>query len=1331
MTLRLARTGWLGLIATLATGCSLILDPEECTSDGDCGGGVCTDGVCVGGGDTTGGTGGGGAGGGATGGDDAGAGGDTGGGDGGGTGGGGTGGDGMAGSGGDAPMEDAAAPDAAPPDAGPPDAGIAAPECEIVSPMDGQLTQAADINLTVQVIDPDTPTNQLVAELEFNGAPIEVGLVERGGAAIFETEVTLVEGANTFRFAAQDSDNQTCEAEATVTLDTVAPTVRLFRPSGQETTNQGMFVVTGEARDDSAIAELAAEIEGEAVPDADIQLDGDEFEIAIELDGDGIHQIVVRATDAAGNESSANGTIILDTTQPELILDSPSEGTVQAGGSIPVSGRLSDPAGNLGASCITIAREGEGEGAMCRPVDEATGNFDESFELDEGEHRVEVCAIDQAGNSDCIVRTVTINSAAPDLAIESPENNATVPQASVEVCGTVDANIDSLLCGIGVNLAAVPANEYEDGAWCRTINLPAPGVHTITCRAESVAGVTANANVTVVFDNTPPSVSIDRPEQDSCTGDRDIFVCGTTGDAESPVTSVTLNGVQVRLDQDGSFCGNILDAVEGNDSPVTVEARNAAGLTAEASRTVRVDRTAPSVTISQPSENGAFVAPGDGNLIRIEGQVVEDGCGLAPGGLTGDGRALLPVDNRFSWRTGFDEGMNTARVVARDAAGNERIVERTYIVDSRPPTIERLQPMNDVTSEAQVEVVVLVVDPAAGDAPASLLDTVTIDGDAANLMAEPEGGFVATRTVTLQPGENTVVVVARDRVGNESTLDLTLTRDADLPSVTIDSPLTGTDVDAVLTLSGTFSDVGSGVARVRIANEFDAELALENGTWVYEGLVLNRGLNNIGVVSIDAAGNRSVAEQIAVSVKAFAPADSAALGLDTGGGAGWVQLADFNRDGRTDIISLGDQDGGHTRVFAQLGDGTFEARSSAQTGLPLDQRYLDAAMGDFDGDGFLDIAFAGPAAFGGSGLLRGGGMDGQGYFLQPTDIPGDEDALAVAVGDLDGDRNLDVLLSQAAGLRVFLGDGTGALTEANAADWGLDGAGAPARMQLVDLDRDRIQDLVCIYPDGSTLFEADRNTRVFSAADGAAYASVAADGLTIVDGDRNETLDVLSWGGGNVRFHLGPAVGVNWQTDDLDMVVDESDRGIAAADLDGDTYEDLVVWGDGGLKIFEGGAGGFTAANPATQGIPALGPVRAATLGDIDEDGDIDIIAVAADGVHLLRSNAYIPGEEAYYWITVDARRMYENELLGPRDAVGVVAYVDVNDDFVNDRAVRMHPAIPTIITTLPPDEQQGASVVSGLIRFIEAPGAPLDQRPLVSVEAGEVVRIQPPAPAE
>src|SRR5262249_46272533 len=71
-----------------------------------------------------------------------------------------------------------------------------------------------------------------------------------------------------------------------------------------------------------------------------------------------------------------------------------------------------------------------------------------------------------------------------------------------------------------------------------------------------------------------------------------------------------------------------------------------------------------------------------------------------------------------------------------------------------------------------------------------------------------------------------------------------------------------------------------------------------------------------------------------------------------GPGAVSVAVADFNHDGKLDILSSGDSAGGAS-VELGNGDGTFQA--PLDVGLPSGY----AAVGDFNHDGYPDLAIGG------------------------------------------------------------------------------------------------------------------------------------------------------------------------------------------------------------------------------------------------------------------------------------------------------------------------------------------------------------------------------------
>jgi len=150
-------------------------------------------------------------------------------------------------------------------------------------------------------------------------------------------------------------------------------------------------------------------------------------------------------------------------------------------------------------------------------------------------------------------------------------------------------------------------------------------------------------------------------------------------------------------------------------------------------------------------------------------------------------------------------------------------------------------------------------------------------------------------------------------------------------------------------------------------------------------------------------------------------------------GAMVIASGDFNNDGDLDLIVVADPDmTGNTDgidVFLGNGDGTFRlgSRGGGQV------RKLSAvAVGDFDGDGNLD-AVTSPWFTASLGVLLG---NGNGTMHGPTPIlPGTFDPEGVLVADFNGDGKLDVASISPTikdikvdSIHIYLGNGDGTFT---------------------------------------------------------------------------------------------------------------------------------------------------------------------------------------------------------------------------------------------------------------------------------------------------------------
>ena len=423
---------------------------------------------------------------------------------------------------------------------------------------------------------------------------------------------------------------------------------------------------------------------------------------------------------------------------------------------------------------------------------------------------------------------------------------------------------------------------------------------------------------------------------------------------------------------------------------------------------------------------------------------------------------------------------------------------------------------------------------------------------------------------------------------------------------------------------------------------YDGETMLGTRTLASGEAVLTTNLLSSGARSLqtyysgDAHYAPNLSARVTQNVRSL-PANGFAspVNYPAGTSAAAIAIGDFNGDGKADlaVASQGDNFGAGAGVSVLLGngDGSFHPAVTYAT----DSTPYFVAVGDFNGDGYTDLAVANGfnyAADGGtvSVLLN----KGDGTFRPAVNYSTDAHPVVVRVGDLNGDGIADLVVTNrgtefAGSVSVLLGNGDGtfqtAVNYAGACQTMPFAGGTeftcqhPFDVAIADFNGDGKADLAftdaqnlnVLLGNGDGTFQ---KAITYPAGDTPSYFAVGD-----FNGDGKADVDVLNFSSGTTDVLLGNGDGsfrspVAYH---FNGGANTSTNSISVADFTGDGKLDLIVGTNSGfVEVLPGNGDGTF--QPALK--YATGFLSYAVVGEFNGDGMTDLAAVSGGATVLLGS---------------------------------------------------------------------------------------------------------------
>ena len=657
----------------------------------------------------------------------------------------------------------------------------------------------------------------------------------------------LPDGAVAITASVTDLSGNTGNTSRTITVDSQAPALSIDPLTADNIIN------AAESGQDLPITGTTDAQPGQTVT---VTLNGQTYQGVVQPDGtwsvtvpaanvgalaDGNATVTASVNDIAGNPTSVSRVALVDATPPVVtinpvatdnVINTPEHTQAQI-----ISGTVTGAqAGDIVTVTLnnvdyTTVVDGSGNWSLGVPASVVSGLVD-------GSYPINVSVTDRAGNTGSQSLTVTVNTAAPLIGINSIAGddviNASEKGADLQITGTSDQPVNTAIT-VTLNGQNYTTTTDASGNW--SVTVPASAVtalgqanYTVTAAVTSNIGNSNTASHNVLVDSALPGVTINPVATDDIINAAEAGVAQTisgqvTGAEDGDTVTITLGGNTYTATVGSNFTWSVsvpaadIQALGNGDLTVSASVTNQNGNTGSGTRDITIDANLPGLRVDTVAGDDVVNIIEHGQALVVTGS----SSGLAEGTpLTvtiNNVEYTTAVQADGSWSVGvtaaqvstWSAGTVNIAVSGESSAGNSVSITHPVTVDLTPAAIAINTIATDDVINAAEKGADLTLSGTTTNVEPGQTVTVTFGGKNYTASVASDGSWTATLPAAdltaLPEGSASAQASVSNINGNSASAVHNYSVDSSAPTIIIntvasDNIVNASEADAGVTVSG-------------------------------------------------------------------------------------------------------------------------------------------------------------------------------------------------------------------------------------------------------------------------------------------------------------------------------------------------------------------------------------------------------------------------------------------------------------------------------------------------------------------------------------------------